>query len=207
MPSPWRSLLRGQAWASSLGSLTGRRLAKSPNSLRKTEEGSAFGAFFFGDGGVAVGEADGAEEDAIGFFAELEGWRRGGLVAGGINTGPAERGAFRVILSWRENFSLDGAEDFEGFAHDFGADAVAGRQEAILKTDELIILWGEDRDGGGGREAGNFFDRMNRIYGMGGRGNGLTQRGIRREGAKGRRFFNHGWTRIWEGIETRKRTN
>jgi hypothetical protein len=93
--------------------------------LAEAEQRGAFGAFFLGNGGVAVRQAHAAKENAIRVLAELERCVRQGL-AGGVNARPAD-GRLGDFQGERE-FFLDGAEDLYGLAHHFGADAVAGQR-------------------------------------------------------------------------------
>src|ERR1051326_1596542 len=55
MPLPWRSLTSGQAWASSFHKITGRKLAKSSNSLRKRNSAARSGRLSFATVGSRSG--------------------------------------------------------------------------------------------------------------------------------------------------------
>ena len=83
------------------------------------EQGDAFGAFLEGEGFVAVGQADGAEENRVGFFAQLAGFgRECGFVAF-VEGGPADVGIGGGCVVWWDWAATWLRRDLHGGGDDF----------------------------------------------------------------------------------------
>ena len=121
MPSPWRSGRSGQTWF--LRQLHRPQVGEEAELLAQPQQGRAFGAFFLGNRRVAIRQTDRAKQDGVGFFAERERGLRQGL-AGRVNARPADGGFGKFQRETK--FLFGGAQNLDGFTHDFGADAVAG---------------------------------------------------------------------------------
>ena len=102
MPSPWRSGRSGQAWARALGRRTGRRLAKSPNSLRMRSRAARSGRCSFG----IVGSRSGKPTEPNKMESER---RHSSSVASGkalpAASMPAQPTGASVTSNFRENWS------------------------------------------------------------------------------------------------------
>ena len=86
------------------------------------QQRGTFGTLLFWNRRVAVRQTDGAEQNGIGFFAQRE-RRVRQRFARGVNARPAD-GCFGEV-ELEAKFFFGGAQNLDGFAHDFVADAVA----------------------------------------------------------------------------------
>ena len=105
-----------------LGQFHRAQIREQAEFLAQAQQCGAFGTFFLGNRRVAIRQTDGAEEDGIRFLADLQ-RDVGERLLGEINAGPAD-GRIRDVEFEAEPF-FGGAENFDGFAHDFRPDAVA----------------------------------------------------------------------------------
>lgn len=105
-----------------LGELHGAEVGEEAELLANAQQRRALGPLLFRNRRVAVGQADGAEEDGVGQFAQRQRGVRQRL-ARGVDARPAHgrRGDGEVQVE----FLLDRAEDFERLAHDLRSDAIA----------------------------------------------------------------------------------
>ncbi len=98
-----------------LGGQTHRaQIGEQPELLSQRQQRGAFGAFFFGDGGVAVGQTHGAEQNRIARAAQRKRVIRQRL-AGGIDARPAHGGLGDFQL--KSKFALGRAQHFQRLAH------------------------------------------------------------------------------------------
>ena len=107
-----------------LGQFDRAQIGEQPEFLPQAEERGTLGSALFGDGWIAVGEAHGAEQNAIRLAAE----RQSGIrqrFAGGVDSGPAD-GGFRDIQHKGKPF-FGGAEHLQGFTHDFRSNSISGQ--------------------------------------------------------------------------------
>ena len=100
----------------------GAQVGEEAEMLSEREKGRAFG-LFVGRKGFPFGAADGAEEDGVGVFADVEGlfWKRFSVDVDGDS---ADAG-FGGIEGEPELGPCD-IENAEGFGHDFRSDSVTG---------------------------------------------------------------------------------
>ena len=101
--------------------------------LPQPQQRGAFRSFFFRNRRIAVRQADGTEENRVGLFADVERDVRQ-CFFGEVNAGPTDGRVGDVQLELETFFR--GAQNLDGFAHDFRADAVARERCDVVSVHE-----------------------------------------------------------------------
>src|ERR1019366_5792848 len=110
------------------------QIRKQAEFLAQPQQRGAFGTFFFWNRRVAVGQTDGAEQNGVGLFADVERDVRQRLF-GEVNARPAD-GRIGDVEFELESF-FRGAQNLDGLAHDFRPDAVARERCDVVSFHEF----------------------------------------------------------------------